>query len=173
MTHFFKPEDRSQAAAFVAQAQAVLDTPAATKAELQVARDLLADWHAAFHSRNRPPDPMCTNCHVWPVVQALDFALTCRPPVWGEPRIVDEWYWMDLNLWSDPGILWRCARVSWDRDGTRAYSVSIDDERSGFGFYCWPSFRVLSEAQEEAERLIRLPFEEIKAEHGKNWQVVK
>ncbi|HEU5086561.1 MAG TPA: hypothetical protein VFT99_03915 [Roseiflexaceae bacterium] len=90
-------------------------------------------------------------------------------PAWEQPRRVDVWWWMDLNIWSAPGILLRCGRVSWNADGTGHYSISISDEERGYGFYCWPGYRALSDAQEEVERLIRLPIEVLLKENDRRW----
>jgi hypothetical protein len=94
-------------------------------------------------------------------------------PTWEQPRRVDQWWWMDLNIWSAPGIMRRYGRVSWNQDGTGYYDISINDEEHGWGFPCWPSYRALSDAQDEVERLLRLPFEELKEENGRTeWRDV-
>jgi hypothetical protein len=87
-------------------------------------------------------------------------------PPWGQPRKVDVWWWMDLNLWSAPGVLWRCGRVSWNQDGTGIYSISISDEHAGYGWYSWPEYQALSAAQDAVEALILLPVEEIHRRNG-------
>lgn len=88
-------------------------------------------------------------------------------PAWEQPRRVDVWWWMDLNIWREPGILRRCGRVSWNADGTGYYEISISDEEHGYGFPCWPSYRALSDAQDAVERLIQLPLAVLKEENGR------
>ena len=152
------------------EAQATLDDPGASIVDLRFAYDCLNDWHLTFHGgRGSLP---CTGCQVYPVVQALKTRLDLGPLVWEQPRRVDVWWWMDRNLWSAPGILWRCGRVSWNQDGTGAYSVTFSDERAGIGLACWPDFHALSEAQEFVESLMGLPLAEIEARHGTQWREV-
>jgi hypothetical protein len=88
-------------------------------------------------------------------------------PAWEQPRRVDVWWWMDLNIWRAPGILRRCGRVSWNADGSGYYTITIHDEEHGYGFPFWPCYRSLSDAQDEIERLIRLPLDAITAEHAR------
>lgn len=116
---------------------------------------LLAHWH-------QPGAPMV-------IMVEVDMPL----PEWEQPRRVDGSWWMDLNIWSAPGILRRCGRVNWKQDGTGHYEIDISDEEHGYGFPCWPSFQALSDAQEEVERLIRLPIEELKRLNGTEWRVLK
>lgn len=88
---------------------------------------------------------------------------------WQNPRPVDEWYWMDIELYENSGLL-RYGRVSWNRDGTGHYDVSltVQSER-GLGLYCWPSFRVLSDAQDFVERLMAMSVDELMRIHGTQW----
>lgn len=95
-------------------------------------------------------------------------------PPWEQPRQVDEWWWMDLNIWREPGILCRCGRVSWMQNGTGYYAIDISDEEHGVGFLCWPAFRSLSDAQDEVERLLLLSVDELRQLNGTEWpNVVK
>jgi hypothetical protein len=89
---------------------------------------------------------------------------------WAQPRRVEEWWWMDLNRWSGPGVLDRCGRVKWNADGTGHYSVSLTFETDGgLGLYCYPDFRALSDAQEFVERLLDGPIALAIAENGRQW----
>lgn len=87
---------------------------------------------------------------------------------WSEPRRVDIWWWMDVAIYDD-GDLVRGGRVAWRQDGLGYYDIDMDYAREGYGLPCWPSFRVLSEAQEFVERLMCLPLEEAQAIHGQQW----
>jgi len=88
---------------------------------------------------------------------------------WQEPRPVDTWIWMDIELYRN-GQLLRVGRVSWNQDGTGHYGVSIaiESER-GLGLYCWPSFRVLSDAQNFIERLMGMSVPDLMRIHGAQW----
>lgn len=88
---------------------------------------------------------------------------------WQEPRPVDQWYWMDLPQYQN-GTLVRYGRVRWNQDGTGYYkpSITVQSDR-GLGLYCWPSFRVLSDAQDFVERLMGMSVEELMREHGTQW----
>ena len=100
--------------------------------------------------RPRPTTRLCRRCGLhehweigkgW-VVQSAGVGGLCVPPAtpppppqlppppatWGEPRRVDEWWWLDLNEWSAPGVLKRCGRVSWNADGTGHYRISLSYE---------------------------------------------
>lgn len=94
---------------------------------------------------------------------------------WKQPRRVDVWWWMEIEQIEidadchDGYRLIRGGRVSWNQDGTGLYEVSLDCAREGHGFYCWPDFRALSDAQTFVEELMALPFEDIKRLHGTQW----
>lgn len=88
---------------------------------------------------------------------------------WTLPRPVDVWLWMDLNRWYAPGIIDRYGTVSWNRDGTGYYSVTLTFEHAGIGLYCYPEFRALSDAQTFVERLIDGPIADARAENGRQW----
>lgn len=88
---------------------------------------------------------------------------------WRDPRPVDQWYWMDIELQSSDGTMIRYGRVSWNKDGTGHYDVSISYEREGVGLYSWPSFRALSDAQDFVERLMAMSLEEARAQNGTQW----
>lgn len=91
------------------------------------------------------------------------------PATWGEPRRVDQWWWLELNEWSAPGVLKRCGRVSWNADGTGHYRISLSYEDIGLGLSCWPAFHALWAAQGYVETLWALPLEEVEALHGTQW----
>ena len=82
-------------------------------------------------------------------------------PPWGEPRRVDVWWWLDLNLWQTPGVLWRCGRVSWNQDGTGLYDVAFHDEIAGIDIPLYVEFQALSDAQEFIESIIAQPLRDI------------
>ncbi len=87
---------------------------------------------------------------------------------WQQPRPVDRWYWMDIEVYQN-GVLQRYGRVSWPKAGG-LYSVSITyQSEHGLGLYCWPSFRALSDAQDFVERLMRMPSSEAMKLHGTEW----
>lgn len=88
---------------------------------------------------------------------------------WLEPRNVDEFVWLDCEI-RDGAHLRRCGCVSWARENPDLYSINItyEDER-GLGLYCWPLYRVLSEAQDFVEQLMGMSSTEAKKIHGKNW----
>jgi|SRR6185436_4637333 len=88
--------------------------------------------------------------------------------VWNEPRRVDAWWWMDVEFAEDGNMI-RYGRVSWNQDGTGYYDVSISYEREGVGLSCWPSFRVLTDAQEFVERLMLMSLEQARQIHGTQW----
>lgn len=90
---------------------------------------------------------------------------------WLQPRLVnDEWYWMDIELRDERGRLLKVGRVSWNKDGTGHYDVSITYEsEDGLGLYCWPSFRALSDAQTFVEQLMDMPIAHAKKLHGTQW----
>jgi hypothetical protein len=87
---------------------------------------------------------------------------------WGEPQRVEQWFWMDVEFMEGERMI-RYGRVSWNADGTGYYSVSITYQQEGIGLYCWPSFRVLSDAQDFVERLMGMSVEQAKAIHGQQW----
>lgn len=102
----------------------------------------------------------------------MNEGMSAQAHVWGEPRRVDEWFWLDLNEWDGARLL-RCGRVSWNADGTGAFEVSITVEsHNGLGLYCWPAFRALSDAQDFVETLMPLSVMELYKRHGKGWQKV-
>jgi hypothetical protein len=87
---------------------------------------------------------------------------------WQQPRPVDEWIWMDTELYQN-GVLQRYGRVSWPKTGG-LYSVSITyQSEHGLGLYCWPSFRALSDAQDFVERLMAMSSAEAMKLHGTQW----
>lgn len=87
---------------------------------------------------------------------------------WQEPRPVDQWYWMDIEAWQN-GQLLRYGRVSWPKTGG-VYDVSITyQSERGLGLYCWPSFRVLSDAQDFVEKLMGMTSQEARVIHGTQW----
>jgi hypothetical protein len=88
--------------------------------------------------------------------------------VWGEPRRVDEWWWMDVEF-KEGETLIRGGRVSWLQDGSGYYTISMDYAKEGCGLYCWPSFRALADAQEFVERLMGMSLEQAKLIHGTQW----
>jgi hypothetical protein len=91
-----------------------------------------------------------------------------RSMKWQEPRVVDQWYWMDIEAYAD-GALLRVGRVSWPKDGG-LYDVSITYESEhGLCFPCWPSFHALSDAQDFVERLMAMPSHEARALNGTQW----
>lgn len=91
--------------------------------------------------------------------------------IWKQPRRVDQWWWMDVEIIdNNNGDMVRYGRVSWNQDGTDHYDVSLSCEREGYGFYCWPSFRNLSDAQNFIEQLMPLSLQAIEARHGTQWQ---
>lgn len=107
--------------------------------------------------------------HPWLATQrAKDLLGRQDAMVWGEPRRVDEWWWMDVEF-KEGETLIRGGRVSWNQDGTGYYDVSISYEREGVGLHCWPSFRALSDAQEFVERLMGKSLEEARLIHGQQW----
>lgn len=100
---------------------------------------------------------------------AHPWVLKERNMKWQEPRIVDEWYWMDIEVYQD-GQLLRYGRVSWLKNGKGHYDISITyQSEHGLGLYCWPSFRVLSDAQDFVERLMNMTSAEAMKLHGKQW----
>jgi hypothetical protein len=153
------------------EANAALDDPNVTKERLVAAHLQLNVWHRAMHGGPHN-SVLCTGCRIYPVLQALKARIDIGPPTWGQPYRVDVWWWMDLNLWSAPGILSRCGRVSWNQDGTGLYGVTFSDERAGIGLTCWPDFHALSEAQSFVESIIGLPLAQIEARHGQQWREV-
>ena len=97
------------------------------------------------------------------------WVLQARSMRWQEPRPVDQWYWMDIELYKN-GTLLRYGRVSWKKDGSGYYSpsITVQNER-GLGLYCWPDFRALSDAQEFVERLMGMSVEDLMRIHGTQW----
>lgn len=87
---------------------------------------------------------------------------------WNEPRRVDVWWWMDIEVWDGDSIV-RYGRVSWNQDGTGYFDVSITYESEGLGLHCWPDFRVLSDAQDFVEQLMAMPSAEARKIHGQQW----
>lgn len=89
--------------------------------------------------------------------------------IWKEPRTVDEFVWLDCEI-RKGGTIFRVGRVSWARENPDLYDVSITYEAErGLGLYCWPKFRVLSEAQAFIESLMQMPSSEAMQIHGKEW----
>lgn len=87
---------------------------------------------------------------------------------WQEPRPVDRWCWMDIEVYENGNLL-RYGRVSWPKTGG-VYDVSITyQSEHGLGLYCWPSFRALSDAQEFVEKLMDMPSSEAIKIHGLQW----
>ncbi len=87
---------------------------------------------------------------------------------WQEPRPVDIWYWMDIEVYEN-GQLLRYGRVSWPKAGG-VYDVSITyQSERGLGLYCWPSFRVLSDAQDFVEKLLDMTSADAMKIHGTQW----
>ena len=105
--------------------------------------------------------------HPWLAREDAQAAL--RNWTWTQPRKVDVWLWMDVEVFGEVGNLVRGGRVSWNADGTGFYGVSISYEREGVGLHCWPSFRALAAAQEFIERLMCMPLEAAQALHGTQW----
>lgn len=88
---------------------------------------------------------------------------------WQEPRIVDQWYWMAIEVWDGERIL-RAGNVSWQRATGGPYKVSITYENErGLGLYCWPAFRALSDAQDFVEKLMGMASAEAMKIHGTEW----
>lgn len=88
--------------------------------------------------------------------------------VWGEPRRVDEWWWMDVEFKAGDRLI-RGGRVSWAADGTGYHKISMDYAKEGVGLYCWPAFRVLADAQEFVEQLMLMSLEQAREIHGQQW----
>lgn len=88
-------------------------------------------------------------------------------PTWGEPRPVDEWLWMDLDIFDCDDCLLRSGRVWWNTDGTGHFHISITIDN--YGFMCWPDFHALSDAQDYVEHLMALPLETVKGLNGAQW----
>lgn len=87
---------------------------------------------------------------------------------WQDPRPVDQWYWMDIEVWQN-GQLLRYGRVSWLKSGG-VYDVSMTyQSERGLGLYCWPSFRALSDAQDFVEKLMNMSSAEAMKTHGTQW----
>ena len=87
---------------------------------------------------------------------------------WLDPRPVDQWYWMDIEVYEN-GQLLRYGRVSWLKTGG-LYSVSITyQSENGLGLYCWPDFRALSDAQNFVEKLMGMTSAEARVIHGTEW----
>lgn len=88
---------------------------------------------------------------------------------WLEPRTVDEWVWLDCEV-RDGTRMVRYGRVSWARVNPNLYDVSITYEaENGLGLYCWPAFRVLSDAQDFVEKLVGMSSTEARKIHGTQW----
>ena len=88
---------------------------------------------------------------------------------WNEPRPVDESVWLDCEVWDGPRIV-RCGRVMWTRANPTVYDVCITYEsENGLGLYCWPRFRVLSDAQDYVEKLMSMTSTEARKIHGTQW----
>lgn len=104
--------------------------------------------------------------HPW--LRREDAQEALRNWTWKQPRRVDVWWWMDVEI-MDGGDLVRGGRISWRQDGVGPYGVSISYEREGVGLHCWPAFHVLSDAQEFVERLMRMPLDQARAIHGTQW----
>ena len=66
---FWSEPDRQRGHLYTKEAQEVLDNPQATRRELQVAHDTLADWHRTFHGGGQQLP--CTGCQVAPVIATL------------------------------------------------------------------------------------------------------
>lgn len=88
---------------------------------------------------------------------------------WLEPRTVDEFVWLDCEVRDGPRLV-LAGRVSWARVRPTVYDVSITYEaENGLGLYCWPSFRVLSDAQDFVEKLMRMSSADARTIHGTQW----
>lgn len=108
--------------------------------------------------------------HPWLATEEAKQALGRQDAmVWGEPRRVNVWWWMDVEFLDDAGNMIRYGRVKWNQDGTGHYTVSITYERENTGLYAWPAFRALSDAQEFVEKLMLLSLEHAREIHGKQW----
>jgi hypothetical protein len=89
---------------------------------------------------------------------------------WREPRRVDRWWWMDIEIYNpETSSLIRSGRVSWDFDKAGDYSISMDYAQEGIGLCCWPAFCVLADAQDFVECLMTLPLDQAKKIHGMYW----
>lgn len=86
---------------------------------------------------------------------------------WQQPRPVEEWIWMEIELYQN-GRLLRYGRVSWERGGVYSPSITIQSEH-GLGLGCWPSFHALSDAQDFVEALMVLPVAVLRRIHGTWW----
>lgn len=78
--------------------------------------------------------------------------------------------WMEIQVFDTEGCLVREGKVSWNADGTGYYDASITyQDHHGLGLYCWPAFRILSDAQNFVEQLMRMSPEDAMGIHGKQW----
>lgn len=99
---------------------------------------------------------------------AHPWVLKERSMKWQDPRPVDQWFWMDIEVYKN-GQLLHYGRVSWLKTGG-VYDVSITyQSENGLGLYCWPSFRALSDAQDFVEKLMDMPSSEAMKIHGTQW----
>lgn len=88
---------------------------------------------------------------------------------WLEPRNVDEFVWLECEERDGPRML-RYGCVSWQRVNPDFYHVNMTyQSENGLGLYCWPLYRVLSEAQDFVEQLMGMSSSEAKKIHGNNW----
>lgn len=116
----------------------------------------VARVHRLFMRKLAAEDPM----HPW--------VLKAQNMKWHTPRPVDRWFWMDIEVWEN-GEIQRVGRVCWPKEGG-LYDVSITYESEhGLGLYCWPAFRVLSDAQDFVERLMNMASAEARTIHGTQW----
>jgi hypothetical protein len=103
------------------------------------------------------------NRYAYTVLQAR-----ARAATWQQPRAADGSIWMDIAVYDGPRIL-LSGRVSWPKDGG-LYAVSMTYENeNGLGLYCWPDFRVLSDAQDFVEKLMQMRSADAKRIHGTQW----
>lgn len=99
---------------------------------------------------------------------AHPWVLKERSMQWQTPRPVDRWYWMEIEVYENGNLL-RYGCVSWPKAGG-VYDVSITyQSERGLGLYCWPAFRVLSDAQDFVEKLMGMPSSEAMKIHGTQW----
>lgn len=119
------------------------------------------EWPAYWYDRNgRQQHPAITD----PFANLVAFN-----PQWRQPRRVDVWWWMELEVFDVDGTMIRGTRISWNRNGTGYFKIAVDFEREGYGFNCFPAFRVLSDAQAYAEGLMLLSLEEVMRVNESQW----
>lgn len=100
---------------------------------------------------------------------------TLQSTGWLTPRRVDSGrqLWRHIRLYSGASevtgelIVEREGTVAWAADGTGHYGVFLSIGR--YGLHCWPDFRALADAQEFVERLMAMPLDDVRREHGRQW----